>query len=358
MWRQATFSLSQALERLGVTCRIYDIDEGDLRQALDEIRQDPPDLLASYFGFQPMPEGAFFWDYLDIPFLALLLDPAIYAQVYLRSPLTILACVDQLDPPFLSRLGFERAFYFSAAASNDRTPPDKERPYDLVYIGHCFDPDVVRAQWPNRYSAELRQLMEEAAEIVLSDPSAYHVTVIAHLLAEKEIELNRVPFCLLCHDVDLYFRGKDRLEMLHAVGAPLHIFGGPAERGGGEWQKLLPQAIHHGPVSYTQALEIYRQSKICLNSSPFFKGAIHDRIFAALAAGSLPVSSDNPVVRAAFPDELVLTHRTSYDRLGETISILLSDDSQRHAMVSRGQTNIAANHTWDVRAQELLLRLL
>ena len=58
-----TLSLVEGCRRRGVRCALYDLEESHrFGSYLEEIAQAPPDLLCTFQGLSPLPDGKFIWD--------------------------------------------------------------------------------------------------------------------------------------------------------------------------------------------------------------------------------------------------------------------------------------------------------
>ncbi|QLH36187.1 MAG: glycosyltransferase family 1 protein [Parachlamydiaceae bacterium] len=115
----------------------------------------------------------------------------------------------------------------------------------------------------------------------------------------------------------------------------------------------------HPPVLMEQSYSIIKQSKIYLNSMPFFKNGTHERIFLSFACGSLPITTDNLWVHDHFKQgEEILVYRSNHwAEADEMVNVFLADNIKREEIIRKGRKIVMENHTWDIRAQELLKQL-
>ena len=368
--RHFTKKFAEALERAGIEARIFSWPYGKVPDDIvAQIGVEKPDLTCSFHPLPKQYDGKYFWDHLKIPHWSILVDPAFYDLELIESPLSIISCVDRSDCELLRSYNFKNTFFFPHAIERESIldlENSEERPYDVVLLGTCYDPDHLREYWKNTFSSEVSQALDDAVEIVLSDNKTSFLRALIQSLALNGINPSEVPFDLLASYVDSYSRGLDRVQLIRSIkDVQVHVIGGKCSREEHEvadWHYYLGKQSNvtiHPSVPYPEALEIMRKSKICLNSMPFFKDGTHERIFAALACGALPLTSDNIYLREAFSeDEDILFYQfTDLDQVNDKISSYIQDEAKRLQLVTSGQQKVKENHTWDQRAS-LILKLL
>jgi len=305
-------AFSQALERKGVTSRLHWIADGHFFHAFHEITQDPPNLTCSFSDVHL--SGNPIGDLWQIPHLSLLIDPAIYFLHQLKGKYSWVSCVDQGDVEFVRKLNFERVFYLPHGGDRELvTPPAKKRPYDVVFFGSCTE------------HATQDEKVLVASERVLSPENIS----ILHALTDLNIYEELLP--RYHTEVDLYTRFHDRINLLRSLKSHnVHIWGN------GPWEKYVPNATVHPPVPFDQTLEIMKQAKVVVNSSPRFKQGLHERILYGSLCGAAVLSA----------------HGGGYTyRYGEW-----EDQSFENweEVAKKSQAQVLAEHTWDHRAKTLL----
>lgn len=357
--------LVTSLTCLDVDCRILDIGEkGLLTSHIEEIRAFQPDFLLSYHSQQPFPDGKFFWDYLQIPFLALLVDPAVYSMPLFNSPNTLVAYIDADDQPLLKAAGVAHTLFWPHAAPSDRTAlgglERQKRDLDLVFFGSFYDHEGLKKEWPKLFSSQVINCLERAIFLFYQEPLSL-LEALWQALIEEGIPLETVDFETLFFQVDSFIRGNDRLKLLSSIqGIPLHLFGETHEETsfGRGWQDVLggQKNIHiHPPVSYAESLEILKRSKIALNHSPFFRGGAHERILSAMRAEAYVVSNESRWLKEHFePEELLTYSLQDKSHLSAEIKALLADEEGRRQRASLAQQKVISQHTFDCRAQDLV----
>lgn len=327
---------SQALERLDVQTRLFWIDDEQFFHALYTILEDPPNITCSFSDITA--GGHSLGELWSIPHLSILLDPAIYFLHQLKGNASLVSCVDEGDCRFLKSLGFPKSFFLPHGVNKElMTPVDNPRPYDVVFFGSCIDYEAVRASWKEKYPLAICSSLDEASERVLS-PEGTSI-----LQALTDLGVQEVDLPLLHHELDLYTRGKDRVSLIRSF-PNVHVWG---DRG---WEKYLSKDTLHPSIAFEATLEVMKQAKVVLNSSPRFKEGFHERIFYALLCGSLAVTGRTPFIEKHFAigEELAVYNYGTYEAL---------DLRCAAEIASKGQEKVLKDHTWDNRAAALTLSL-
>ena len=355
---------AEALERQGVKARILDVESAKPQEWIKKFgKGHGPDLWCSFNRSIPNNEGKFFWDIHQIPFFSILVDPALYDLNLLQSPYSIISCVDRLDCKFLEQHQFDRGFFWPHAVEKELSASNQtQRPYDVVFFGSSCDPEGLRSAWQAKYPKEIAQLIDEAAEITLSKRQIPFWEAVETVTSQKDVS-DSIDKGQLNYYVDNYTRGIDRLELIRAIkDASVHVFGGTCwrdERPIKSWLQCLaelPNVTVHPAIPFQESLAILKQSKICLNSMPFFKDGTHERIFTGLACGCLPITNDNLWVAENFIDgeELLLYGSKQWDTINAKVNYYLAHEEERERLATRGRVKVMRDHTWDRRVEQLL----
>jgi hypothetical protein len=368
---KATFvsQLAQAFERAGWESLRFLPRGGRLSPEDGQRLLDAsPNATLSFNCIEGLEDGRFLWDITGIPHVFWNLDPAIYILDWTRSPRLFLPCVDQFDVDFLFQRGFERASFLPHASDPSlRTDPKRERPYDVVLLGSCYDHMALRQQWQERFSPSVSQLIDDAIDLFDAYPGIHFLQALTGALRGREEILQDSSLEDLAICIDYFIRGRDRLRLLQGIEhGQVHVFGDVHEwtqQGPGNWS-LYKQALEgvqiHPAVSYLDALKIMKQSKICLNSSPQFLAASHERICNGLLCGAAVLSNSNRYLEKDFPANsgLALYSEEDFEESNARIGQWLEQPQLRYDEVQRGSEHIIAAHSWDRRVESLIPQIL
>lgn len=365
--RHFSQKLADSFERRGIKVHLIDLQKGPPGSVIEKQKlalDFPPDLCCSFNRVIPDRQGAFFWDLQKIPYLSLLLDPAIYDLNLIRSPTGAISCVDENDCELLESKGFKRAFFWPHGVERELAEvDDHKKVYDVVMFGSCYDPEGLRNAWRQKYPPPIQTLIEEAAEMTLEGETPFWVAV-QRTIERLRFDPMEIDFRKICTLVDNFVRGVDRLELIRSVakipGIKVHLFGGSCWReetpilGWGHYFKGSSQVEVHGALPFTEALEVMKSSRVCLNSSIFFKKGSHERILIGLACGSLVVTSESTWTRREFEDSLLIYKPKQWQEVNDKIHYLLTHEEERKEMITKGREKVLQGHTWDTRVEQLL----
>src|SRR5690606_22409883 len=126
---------------------------------------------------------------------------------------------------------------------NLQAAPKAEKKFEISFLGSCIDFEEIRATWEEKYSKDLCAIMDSAAESALSDSSTpYVLSFMAafnkHNSESKPIDKKDIILCEVLDDLEMYIRGKDRVNLIKNISAgKIDIFG--SNIGSSGWKKYL-----------------------------------------------------------------------------------------------------------------------
>lgn len=359
-----TEMIAAALVRQGIQTRLFDSKiASDPVKFTSLVFSDKPDCTLSLNGLLPDEEGNFLCDLLGIPHIAYLHDSPQHFFSMVKSPYTVLCCIDQFHVRFLKLFGDTQVLFLpNAADASLEFDPGQKRPYDIVMLASYQDPDKVRSSWPEKYSSDVCQVLDEAAEMTLSRPQISFIEAFSECMkapvATGRIDPRNIFYQEVFSDLEAYIRAQDRLEVLYAIeDAKVHVFGE------GDWKSFASKAKSkiqcHSPVGFSKALEIMKQSKIVLNSSPQLKYGGHERFYSSYMCGALPITAQYPFIEQDYHpgEEAVFYTPPNWGDVNEQVHYYLENESERMAIVEKGRHLTHEKHTWDNRIQTLLSEL-
>lgn len=363
--RHFALKLAEAMQRKGIETQIVDTQERSIDSSLiKEIRAFDPDFTCSFNTIRPLPDQVFLWDLLKIPHVSFLLDPALYSTNLTRSPYSILTCIDRSDPPAFQAMGFKRIFFWPHAIEKDiHWDPKAKSRYEVIFLGSCYDYESLRKAWQKENKKEWSLALDDAIDIVLTENYRSLAEVLVTAWNARKLSLEGVDFMKMFYYLDNYLKGRDRVELIRSIDdVPIHVFGKMMEDEPDfslGWEHYVgdrPNVTLHPPVSYAESLELLKQSKISLNSSPLFKNGTHERVFASFACGAFPVTSHSYCLEEYFKEneELLFYHPGKWKELNSTLTPFLTDETARQEAVSKGRAKVMQHHTWDQRVDQLI----
>lgn len=358
--------LAQALHEQGV--EIQFLDGSITLEVLDQIKKFDPDMLSTFHSSIPDEKHRFWFDLLDPPHLTFAVDPILYFRDLLAHPKSFLTCVDRHDCEIMRDFGFSNGIFLPHAVEKDLTfDPKSDRPYEVTFLGTCVDYEFIRRDWQQRLSSQLCAVLEQGVGIMEADDTISLDIALKKACAAEHFDLADLDeeIGLQCFKyLDKFTRGKDRVDLIRAItDMPVHIFGVlDREMGNQGWEHYVGKQSNvtiHPAVTYEEAMQIMKQSKIVLNSMPFFRDGSHERIFTGLACGCLPLTSESKFLREEFKDgeELLFYRAGRKNEVGKYLKEWLGDEKKRRIAVEKGREKVMQRHTWDNRATTLIEKL-
>jgi len=359
-----TEMISEALVEQGVKTRLFDSRiASDPMKFTGMVLSDRPDCTLSINGLLPDDKGNFLCDLLGIPHVAILHKTPQNFFSMVKSPLTIMCPADQFFVRFLKLFGDTHVLFLPNAADGKiALPAPSERPYDVVMLGTYLDPETIRQLWSEKYSTDLCQVLEESADLTLSRPQISFIEALCECMkvpvAQGRIAPKSINYEEVFNDLESYIRATDKVNILNAIkGVDIHVFGE------GDWNRFAASTdsriITHDPIPFIQAVEVMKQSKIVLNSSPQLKYGGHERFYTAYMCGALPISAQTPFLEQDYisNEEGLYYQPHRWGDLNEIIHKALSDTEQRENLIEHGRAITQNKNTWSARVEHLLNEL-
>lgn len=361
-----TKKMYEALVRCGVKARLLEAKRDDPGSFLKILFADPPECTLSFNGLLPDDQGRFFSDMIRIPHVACLVDSPNSFLPLIKSNYTIITTVDRSSVDFFKGLGFDEALFLPHAVEKElHADPKDARDYDVVVLASCIDYEGIRRSWKKKFSVPLIRAMDETAEIALDDSTKPYYQIFAEALdrqisGQTGIDPRKVDFVSVLDEVEMYIRGKDRVDLVKSINdAKVDIFGAGEEGG---WKKYLDNKRNvriHDPVPFEQALAIMKHTKIILNSCPWIHYGGHERIFSGIACGALVITNENEYLKQQFIDgESIVFYRHGHmNKANYRVNEYLENSAKRERVVQKGREIVMNADTWDQRAEQLLKEL-
>lgn len=354
-----TQKLHEAFLSLGIRSRLIDLNNPAQFKMYSE---DPPECSFS-FNVVGKKDGKFIWDTLQIPHVASLVDLPHRFLDLTWSPYSIITCMDRSAVGFVRASGFTNVLFFPhSVESSVKTNPETPREHDVVLLSTCIDFEDVRRSWKEKFTTSLCEVMDEAAEITLSDQTTPLYQAFVQAMDSNPVRRANIdPITLngidIFNELEYYVRGKDRVELIKAItDAKVDVYS--SAKGTHSWEKYVgnkSNVIIHPEVPFEEALKIMQHSKIVLNSCPTIKQGGHERIFSGLQCGALVLTSENPYLLEQFQEDasIAFYRHQHWNEVNQIIDTYLSDPSKRIEVAKKGQEIVNKFHTWEHRARQL-----
>lgn len=364
-----TRELTKAFQKLKVKTDLYDFSNIKRESPISILKKSPPQCTCTFNAIDVLTENppTFFCDVLEIPHFSFLVDSPQAFYFLLHSRYTIPSFVDRKAAEFFSSLGAKHVLFIPHAVEESLIADYKvKKEYDVTMLSSFIDYEAIGKNWKNKYPPEAQKILWDAVDYAMEHPNIPYYTVLATILEKYEggadIQTKRsLVFADLTYELEFYCRGWDRIKTVQSIkDVPVHVFG--SFSGGKNMKRYFKNQkniVFHDPVSFEEAIEVMKRSKILLNSSSWIKDGAHERLFYGLACGALPITNTNPFLKESFKDEdsILLNSPHDWKSLNEKVSTYARDDHARNAIVKKGQEVVKSSHTWKCRARELMEKL-
>lgn len=358
--------IAEAFARLG--CKVYTVDlmqDGYLKEVYYLYFSIKPDITIAFNSITPgYFENKDFFDYFNVPHIALLVDHPIY-QIYrfknITSPNLYIGCVDRTHASFLQeKFNNVKAFFFphSTALKNNAQVVNGDRDIDILFAGSLKDPAEIENNWEKTFSPKVFDMMMSISELGLKlNKYTLHKLFednIPPTLLEDKNELLKIESAFLPH-IDGYIRAKKRIQLISALkDFKLKIFGN------GSWETALEDKgnIEVNPmVDYRTLSQLLQRSQIVLNNIPCHPDGSHERVFDGMMSAALVLSDRGKFLEEYFvEDEDMLFYDLSCgeEAIKDKVDFYLKHKEARGEIAENGMCKTGKYHTWLSRAQIIM----
>lgn len=321
---------------------------------------------STIFGMKT-PSGANVWETLGIPTINILVDhPYWYHSILENTPQNgIIICIDSNHMDYINRFypNIGASGFMLHGGSTVNTVNTQET--DIVYAGSLFT-EYINSRKPDDYNwgFDSKKICDDVIDLLLANPNFTIEFGIEKVLSDNRIFLDEDVLrrfissnVYLERVINSHFREKI-LSSVAKAGLPITICG----NGWNECDWIgLPNVDYIGYVSPLEALNKLSNSKITLNSMPWFKSGVHERIFNAMLNHSVLITETNQLIDEILPDDTCFKFSLEDDlviKIPEILSYALSSPLILSEVSERAYDFAIANHSWTCRADELHRDLL
>ncbi|HLZ66481.1 MAG TPA: glycosyltransferase [Aliidongia sp.] len=352
-------SLAAAFAAQGDAAPIIDATGPDYIRLLQQaITDGPVDAFLGFsgIGLDQRADGNLY-NALERPLVSIYLDPLLlyWNQVAtpIRRRLIFTTAPGDLDY-WRGKLGLQVPLHHlphAATALPPGTAPVSwtAREIDLLHAGTApTDPAALRAGW-----AQHGPLVEGRLNAMLdahdADPFAPLPEIIArvgHPVAALSAPQSLYPYF---QTLDLYLRARVRWRMI------LGLLGRELTLVGPGWEPVVAAAAGPvrtrllGPRTAPEVAALTARARIVINSCTPYHGS-HERLFQAMAAGAVALTSPTAWLGRTAPDGVLVQTRPDLADAGALADRLLDDPAAAEAMAAAGRTWFEGAHSWTHRA--------
>ncbi len=250
-----------------------------------------------------------------------------------------------------------------AALAADAQIPYEARTNEILFTGTYTDPDSVLYQ-AMQQPAELAELFQKTVQLLLDEPELTQEEAICRLLPVRP---DRLPEVLqLNYLADIYLQAVIREELIRQLllhNLPVTIYGHGWEQFAAKQSDAIDgifQNLHlSGEATYDKMPEIFANSKIALNQTPWFKAGMHDRVPLALQNGCACMTEECPYMKEHLADRQQLYYFSLEDMEGAALLArqLLKDPESASQTAARGYAYAQKYLSWESWVENFMLFL-
>lgn len=314
--------------------------------------------------------GNLFWEERDIPCVNIAVDhPFFYPEFFEIHPKNFYAVsIDRYHQKYLQK-------FYPDISSNcflplggtslypeGNFPALSHRSYDLVFTGN-YTPKETFHQYIYRLGEEYAQFYLCIIEELTACPDKPDDVVMeAHLRKQFPEATDAEIAETIAHMIfiDTYIRNYYRGEVIKKLvegGVHVHCVGHG-------WEQLNcrhPENLTYEKNQYSLAcLQRMADARISLNVMPWFKDGAHDRVFNAMANGSLCLTDHSIFLDESLTEgeNVVFYDLKDLNQLPELVKDLLADSHKMERIARNGYELAIKEHTWACRVRELEEKVL
>jgi hypothetical protein len=327
-----------------------------------------------------MEDGSYYLDNIDAPFYNYILDNPLYHHSTLSCTLRDYNVV-LVDT---NHCAYVRKYYphinnvIFSVLSTDRlitAESYNKKIKDIIFPGTYRDPkeylnmimsgDYLGANYKLRYNLKARysimDIMKRMLDVMLADAGLTMQQALLDVL-DNDVDCAMLlqsgytfnELMNYTYPVEMYLRNLQRKNIADAfVKNGIHI------TVMGDWWDRYEQSdscylTWENPVTFSVSALKIAQYSIVLDSSPFFKGGIHDRIFAGMANQTAVVTDYSQYKADSKLSGCVSMYRQEdYNNCVDISHDLLINDTKRSELVDKALDIFENNYTWKHTAERI-----
>jgi spore maturation protein CgeB len=354
--------IAGALEALGHRVSVLDADacaKQGPRVFVDAVAKAAPACVLGY-GALPIIEtdrAESYFERLRIPYVSLFYDnPFFYRHLFSDARYAELRasryfCATASDKVYVDALkaaGIARVHRLPLASDARFFDAVREERYDAacVFVGSLSQsPDALRAVRAETFSASAA--VNRCIDRAVASPSVYHAC--EEMFADMPVVSRAQVFRWAAEEASL----RARVATVAAL-APLgvDVYGNDA------WCTVLGSGCRfRGTIDYERDLpNLYATAAVHLNvTHPQLVGAVNQRVFDVSAAGGFVLCDERDDLREFF-GQAAVAYRDASDA-ADKAAVFVKADRERRERALAMQKTVRDAHTWQHRAQELIVFL-
>lgn len=363
--------LKQGFLELGYEIFDFDLSQEStsLNQLLEYVQSGSVTAMISFnngFFGKTSPSGENICEALGIPSINILLDPPywFHDNVLMRTPANgIIICVDRNHMNYVNRfypnISCNGFLPHGGTSLRSTHKPICERKTDVLYAGGRSTNYILKDS--SGWGFPIKQILDH----LITHPEDTVEAAIEQELRQANVTLTDeelrkfISYCgpIIEPIVRAFYREKI-IGSIAKAGVSLELYGD-------DWSVCdwvnLPNVHYSDRVSPEEILLMMENSKIVLNTMPWFRDGSHERIFNAMMCGAVAVSETSKYLEEVLPPDTWVSFNLtpeSLSALPQRVTDLLANENEMQRIASTGHALAVAKHSWKARALEFHKDLL
>lgn len=349
---------------------IMDVTEQTFVQQLQEIDSqidETTDVITfNNVGIRVSVEGGEnYWEIKKVKLHNILVDAPVWYEETLKHDLKCMQIItiDRYHKEFINKYFPNRASvqflpHGGAKLSVIEEIAYEDRQIDVLYVGgrtKCLRGNHKYVFLPD----DGRELFETARSLLIKYPhltlekvyDLYMNEIGIGLIRDAELNVIHTLYGEILEAVRGYYQGKV-IEALAASGIHVDIYSSGWE----DAAEKYPDYVHtHERISPKECIRLMCNSKITLNTQPWFKYGAHERIYNAMLNGSVCVTDTSEYLKKHFENgkNIVFYELNQLDNMVKNVHLLLENPGFAKSIIEN-QKKTVANSTWSNRVHNIL----
>jgi len=232
-----------------------------------------------------------------------------------------------------------------------KKPNNDEKEIDMVLLSSFRDYKQMLKELKLKVNKQTFDMMMSMYEISMKNPHIQFYDVYKEIIDKRMIAANAAQYAALMNELGyiiMYAKKSQVVESLSDYNLKIY--------GHGPWENVVSGKIEYcGTCNLAESINIMNKSKIVLHPHyPAYEYGLHERILNASALETFVLSSEATYIKGAFKDSIGFYDNSNFGDLHEKVDYYLKNPDIRTDMAKKAREIVLKDHTWDVRAKQIL----
>lgn len=227
---------------------------------------------------------------------------------------------------------------------------DTEKSIDLVFMGSIGDCESMIEEIKQSTDKETFDFIMNLYALWTKYPNSSFWQIYELLSKDNNFEMPVNEYQFVFSKLAPLVLYKKRIQMIQSLkDFNVKIFGK------GPWNKYIQgKAEYMGPCDVIESIDIVNKSKIVLHNHPQqIVFGLHERVLNAAATETFVLSTQNAAIISEFGTNMDY-FEANYENANYLVSHYLKHADERQEKAKNSREIVVKNHTWDVRAKQIL----